>query len=217
MSHLASTTGVDVSATGITVARPAGAGAAHILLAFVWRDFSNGGPMTASAGWTSIGSLVHSGFVASQINVFWALGDVAALTFSAPAASGFIKAGVSAFAGRNLASPIADFKFAEGTAATTSVPSLAATAGADVAASWSDFQNATSLGTVPAGYTDRFNDTTNTFHAALATQDALVAGATGLITRACANFTAKLAAGVALNAVGVGGGGGSVSINQAMM
>jgi hypothetical protein len=87
MSHLASTTAVAVSATGITVARPAGAGAAHILLAFVWRDFSNGGAMTASAGWTSIGSLVHSGFVASQINVFWALGDVAALTFSAPAAS----------------------------------------------------------------------------------------------------------------------------------
>jgi hypothetical protein len=70
---------------------------------------------------------------------------------------------------------------------------------------------------VPAGYTDRFNDTTSTFHAAMATQDALVAGATGLITRACANFTAKLAAGVALNAVGVGGGGGSVSINQTMM
>jgi len=202
MSHLASTSAVAVSATGITVARPAGAGAAHIMLAFVWRDFANGGAMTASTGWNPLGSATHSGFAASQINVFWALGDVAALTFSAPAASGNIKADVSAFAGRNLATPIADFKFAEDTVATTSVPSLGATAGADVAASWADFQNATSLGTVPAGYTDRFNDTTSTFHTAIATQDALVAGATGLITRTCANFTAKLAAGVALNAAG---------------
>jgi hypothetical protein len=215
MSHLSSASNVGVGVTNITVARPAGAGAAHILIAKVWRDFTTGGAMTASADWTAIGFSNHAGFSQAQVNLFWALGDVATLVFSAPSGSGNMKVDVSAFAGRNLATPIADSTFAESTAATTSVPSLNATAGADILAGWADFQNASSLGAAPGGYTDRFNDTTGTFHSAAATIDAVSAGATGAITRSCANFTAKLAAGVAINAVGVGGGGGgsgSVSV-----
>lgn len=216
MSHLSSATQEAPAATSITVARPAGAGAAHILIAAVFNDSPGAGPlpMNGSTGWTRFVTRTHTAYASSEVSLFWALGDVAALTFTIPGgSSGNLRAEVSAFAGRNLTTPIDDFDTAESVSASIAVPAMTAAANdADVLSTWSDFQANISgpiTGGAPGGYTDRFNDNTPPeMHVIVSTAEGLAAGAIASASRACGNFTAKLAVGVVIAAAGGGGGGG---------
>jgi hypothetical protein len=210
MSHLASSTAAATAANSISPARPAGAGAEHILIAAVWNNSPASGPvpMTGSAGWTRFRSRFHTAYVAAECSLFWALGDVAALTFSIPGGtSANLRALVSAFAGRNLTAPIGDVQDAESIAATITVPLLTMTLDdSDVLATWAEFQ-ASLLGPItggaPSGYTDRINDATDTdMHVIGSTRAAFAVGTNGPNARACGNFTAKLATGVVIMPAG---------------
>jgi hypothetical protein len=221
MSHLSSSTNEVVSAPSITIARPAGANASHILVAAIWCDAWAPGGITAP-GWTRALTYNHTAYAASELALFLALGDVAALTFNLQAAAGSanIRGLVSAFAGRDLGAPLGDLQVAESINATTSVPSLTALAGDDAFCTWADFQAAISgpiTGGAPAGFTDRFNDNTPAeLHVIGSTADGLSAGPTGVLSRACGNFTAKIAGGLLIKAAGGGGGGGG-SANVVIM
>jgi hypothetical protein len=218
MSHLSSSSNAAQVVNSLTVTRPAGANASHILIAAVWRSDSDNGGVVAPAGWTRVLRLPHTAYTASELSLFWALGDVASLVFSQPTGTVVnMIALVSAFSGRNLSAPIGAITSGEYLGTTVVVPSLATAAGDDVLGTWAEFQAGISgpiTGGAPGGYTDRINNSSGAgpdMHAIESTADGVAAGSTGALSRACGNFTAKLGAGIVIQAAGGGGGGGGVA------
>jgi hypothetical protein len=206
MSFVSFTSAESTGAISVTPTRPAGADGTNMLVALVMRGYLSG-DFIVPAGWTQLVTVEDNVPTFGEIVVLRAPGDVASLTFQSTTNSGSWKAVLACFSGRGAGA--SDSDAANSTGSSIAVPSMDAVLGDDGIAMWCDHQDTTSLGSPPAGWTSIYDSATGDQHVAVAYRENLAAGATGALSRTCANFTSKTAAATLIPLSGGGGGGAS--------
>lgn len=142
---------------GVTGSLPSGAVPSDVLIAVVGGYYYNTGNVIGTpSGWTLIAD--QPGTASGVAKLYWALGSVASFAFTS-SDHAELSCHIHAFSGRNTASPITAFAFAQkpGGTSTAIAASVTCAAGDDLVCSWTSAAATPSFGSVPSGLTDRAN------------------------------------------------------------
>jgi hypothetical protein len=176
----------EAGATSTTIARPAGAGAGHTLVALMFGPLPSIATQAAPTGWTA-GEGVAAGSGEQTARIYTAPGDVAELTFAhaSGAAQGIICFATTA--PLRAGSDLEGYNFSNNPGTDAPTPSITATAGDLVVSVFVQADNGTGgarPGPIQSGYTQRLNVNvaeTPPYLSVISAADA-AAGATGTIS-----------------------------------